>query len=115
MGKVDAVWWANIPLAEFRGAFQLSDDDFLQTYNATKPEITDDVILQCRSGNTKHIETVIIICIQGARSKVAQYMLADIGYKNSKNFEGGYLLYRAKLMAEKTHEEWRKNHPVVTY
>ena len=114
MGKVDAKWWANIPLTEFRGAFQLSEDDFLQQYNASKPTIDDDVILQCRSGRLTMIPyKILTLNLKGARSKVAQYMLADIGYKQAKNFEGGFLLYRAKLNAEEEHEKWRQNHPIL--
>lgn len=33
----------------------------------------------------------------GARSQVAQYMLHDIGYTNTKNFQGGYLLFKGKV------------------
>ena len=50
MGKIDAVWWANIPLNEFRQAFQLNEDDFETKYGARKPKLGDDIILQCRSG-----------------------------------------------------------------
>ena len=51
MGKIDAVWWANIPLNEFRQAFQLNEEDFETKYGARKPKLGDDIILQCRSGN----------------------------------------------------------------
>ena len=51
----------------------------------------------------------------GRRSQIAQYMLNDIGYNNTKNFEGGYNLFSAKLLAEETHAAWRARraaHPV---
>ena len=54
MGKIDAGWWANIPLNEFRQAFQLNDEDFETKYGARKPDLDDDIILQCRSG-TNHL------------------------------------------------------------
>merc|ERR1719497_22058 len=92
LGKIDAQWWANIPLSEFRQAFALDETDFEEQYQAPKPALSDDVILQCRSG---------------ARSKIAQYMLVDIGYNNTKNFEGGINLFQAKLLAEQTHKEWQ--------
>ena len=61
VGKIDAGWWANIPLNEFRQAFQLNDEDFETKYGARKPDLDDDIILQCRSGihhlaNIKNIE-----------------------------------------------------------
>ena len=50
MGKIEAKWWANIPLHEFRQAFQLSEEDFETKYGARRPDLDDDIILQCRSG-----------------------------------------------------------------
>merc|ERR1712156_1118434 len=95
MGKIDAEWWANIPLNEFRQAFALSPDDFESKYGVRKPKLDDDIILQCRSG---------------ARSQVAQYMLHDKGYSNTKNFRGGYLLFKEQIKAEEMHQNW-KQHP----
>ena len=51
----------------------------------------------------------------GARSKIAQYMLVDIGYNNTKNFEGGINLFQAKLLAEQTHKEWQLNPVTVNW
>ena len=39
----------------------------------------------------------ILNIVLGARSQVAQYMLHDIGYINTKNFQGGYLLFKGKV------------------
>merc|ERR1711935_976175 len=93
-GAIDAHWWANTPLSEFRQAFALDAAHFEEQYQARKPGLSDDVILQCRSG---------------ARSKIAQYMLVDLGFNNTKNFEGGFNLFQAKTLAEQPHLAWRLN------
>ena len=54
-GKIDAEVWANIPLNEFRQAFQLNEEEFETKYGVRKPSLDDDIILQCRSG-TNHFK-----------------------------------------------------------
>ena len=51
----------------------------------------------------------------GARSKIAQYMLVDLGFNNTKNFEGGFNLFQAKTLAEQTHLAWRLNPVTVNW
>ena len=36
-------------------------------------------------------------------------MLVDLGFNNTKNFEGGFNLFQAKTLAEQTHLAWRLN------
>lgn len=90
-GKIDALWWANVPLSEVRLAFSLNADAFEAKYNAKKPTQTDEIILQCRSG---------------ARSGVAQNILTDLGYTNTKNLSGGIFQFENKLRGQRMQKQW---------
>ena len=72
-GKIEADWWANVPLSDVRKSFRLSPEIFENTFHAEKPNFDDEIILQCRSGY---------------RSGVAQKMLIDLGFTNTKNLQG---------------------------
>ena len=73
---------------------QISSCSFLETFIITRSTDYTDF-----KGNT----------LLGARSRIAQYMLADIGYNNTKNFEGGFNLFQSMLMVERTHAAWKAN------
>ena len=92
-GKIAADWWANVPLSDVRKAFMLSDSDFEEKYGAKKPSKDDEVILQCRSGG---------------RSAIAQRILQDQGFTNTKNLEGGYIGFTNWEKAQKSHNLWQK-------
>ena len=65
-----------VPLHEILdGAFQLSDEDFMERYNFDKPKLSDVFVLTCRSGR---------------RILVAEKYLKGLGYENIRIYPGSY-------------------------
>ncbi|KAI5633890.1 rhodanese-like domain-containing protein [Phthorimaea operculella] len=73
----------NVPLGNVSTALgQLSDKEFLQTYQKPKP--TEDT-------------EIIFYCMIGKRSGKAQDNALKLGYKNSKNYLGSFTDWAAKI------------------
>ncbi|KAI4460212.1 thiosulfate sulfurtransferase rdl2 mitochondrial-related [Holotrichia oblita] len=73
----------NIPLGTLENALKnVSSEEFLTTYNRQKPQINTPLIFSCRSGN---------------RSSKAETIALNLGYKDVKNYLGGWLDWEKHL------------------
>lgn len=73
----------NIPLATVKDVLATSPgEDFKKTFGKDKPDLDSEIIFTCRSGK---------------RSAAAYAIAEDLGYKNLKNFDGGWLLWESKI------------------
>jgi thiosulfate:glutathione sulfurtransferase len=51
----------NLPLPEFEGALDLSEEEFKEKFNFSKPTKDDNIICYCRTGQRSHIATQLAI------------------------------------------------------
>ncbi|XP_044268179.1 rhodanese domain-containing protein CG4456-like [Tribolium madens] len=72
----------NIPLGEVAKVLtNMSSEQFQKTYNRSKPDSSTPIIFSCRSGK---------------RSALAQEVATKLGFKNIKNYSGGWLEWEEK-------------------
>ncbi|KAK9737837.1 Rhodanese-like domain [Popillia japonica] len=73
----------NIPLNTLENALKnVTPEEFLTRYNREKPEMDTALIFSCRSGN---------------RAGRALTIASNLGYKNVKNYTGGWLDWEKHL------------------
>ncbi|KAI8370233.1 Rhodanese-like domain-containing protein [Blakeslea trispora] len=71
----------NIPLSQFVGAWDLSEDDFKQQFGFEKPQKDDNITLYC---------------LGGVRSTKAALYLSELGYEHLQNYVGSWADYVEK-------------------
>jgi len=73
----------NVPLGDVQKAFsnETTGEKFAKLYNHTKPNPKDQIIVSCQSGR---------------RSQMAAETLANLGYKQVKNYKGSWLEWAEK-------------------
>ncbi|XP_053672136.1 rhodanese domain-containing protein CG4456-like isoform X1 [Anopheles nili] len=73
----------NIPLDEVKQAFgpETSSADFEKQYGVAKPAVDRYLILSCRTGR---------------RSQLALETIAELGYRNARNYKGSWTEWAAK-------------------
>ncbi|XP_063804797.1 thiosulfate:glutathione sulfurtransferase [Pseudophryne corroboree] len=67
----------NIPVTEIEDALKMDPDTFKATYNVEKPKLDDD-------------NNLVFHCHMGRRGQRATDIAAGLGYKNARNYSGGY-------------------------
>ncbi|CAO3691032.1 unnamed protein product [Umbelopsis ramanniana] len=74
----------NIPLKEFRETMSLSNDQWLSVYGKEKPNLSDRLVIYCRSGR---------------RSNLASLEAIELQYSWVENYAGSWIEYSSFLAA----------------